>query len=281
MSKQYEILTIDTYRLLWTDYEGSSRLLESIRQGVPWWTRELRWFSVGVWLFQQSPNYLFGSELAMFRHAALRGMFVNFVWDTNSEGLQWLGEVIHTSAGVRLVEDICNGSISLLKTFFGERRLVQPHDIGPTIISALSVFDIDVEACISQELAEFSLGVITCPGWRLDKKITFSKQGLSGPTLDWVWIFDHSAPGYLLLTALPSLTIDSDAHLPCHGDYLPHKRYGPLFRNRHDRAKIHLNTEEAKWRPRFEQRAAEKERKKRARLGQKPERTRMPGSWVS
>jgi hypothetical protein len=125
VSKQYEILTIDTYRLLWTDYEGSSRLLESIRQGVPWWTRELRWFSVGVWLFQQSPNYLFGSELAMFRHAALRGMFVNFVWDTNSEGLQWLGEVIHTSAGVRLVEDICNGSISLLKTFFGERRLVQ------------------------------------------------------------------------------------------------------------------------------------------------------------
>lgn len=281
MSKLYESLTIDTYRLLWAEYEGDFRLLENIRQGGPFLTRQLRWSSVGVWLFQESRNNLLGSELTDFRHAVLRGMFINFIRDANIEGLQWFRGVLHTSAAVRLVEDICHGDFGLIDTFFGDEDLVQPQSIGATIISALSILDIDIEACIVQELIQFPLSVIKCPGWRLDKKITYSRQNTGGHTLDWDWIFDESAPGYLLLTALPSLTVDSTTHMPCHGDFLPHKRYGPLFANRHDHAKIHRNTGEEKWPPRFDRRQAKKELRRCKGLGQKLIRTKMPGSWVS
>lgn len=235
---------------------------------------------MGVWLFPESQNNLLGSELTDFRHAVLRGMFVDFIRDANIEGLQWLRGVLHTSAAVRLLEDICHGNFGLIDTFFADEDLVQPQSIGATIISALSILGIDSEACIMQELLHFPLGVIKCPGWRLDKEITYSRQNTSGHTLDWDWIFDESAPGYLLLRELPSLTVDSAAHLPCHGDFLPHKRYGPLFANRRDRAKIHWNTGEEKWPPRFERRRAKKEFKERVRLGQKLTRTKMPGSWV-
>lgn len=78
-AEQYELLTIDTYRLLWTDSDGSLDLLRWIRQGGPWWTRGLRWSSVGVWLFQQSLTQLYGLALIEFQHVVLRGMLVNFI----------------------------------------------------------------------------------------------------------------------------------------------------------------------------------------------------------
>lgn len=282
-SKRYESLTIDTYRLLWDSYEERPWLIDFISRGGAYSTSKRRWATEAVWLFRQSQFHLFGSELSHFRYALLKGTFTNFIWDANLEGLLWMKDILHTQSGAQLFEDLQNGNFNLLRTFFGNTRLVRPRNIGVDILSALSLFGVDVDACMAREFLRFPLDVVECcwPGERLKKTVTFSNQGASGYTLGWDWNYVESAPGYLLVSELPALTVDSDMKLN-YDDENPHLRHenGPLYVNRHDRAKIFTNTGVEKWPPRFKRRAAKKERKELARLGQKPTRTKMPGSWV-
>lgn len=272
--------TVYTYQLLWENYDESSHVLEYVSSGRAHLTRQNRWSSEAVWLFKQSQFHLFGSELANFRYALLRGTFVNFIWDMNLEGLQWLKETLHTLAGAQLFEDLGNGNFNILETFFKDTGLAQPQNIGVEIISALSLFGVDIEACMKREFLEFPFGVVEGHGLQLKKRVTFSKQRASGYALDWVWIYDQSAPGYLLLSELSAFSVDSDIHLCFHDDNWLDCGIGPLYANCYDRAKVWRNTGVEKWPPRFERRRAKKERKERARSGQKPTRTKMPGSWV-
>lgn len=121
-------------------------------------TQQHRWSSEAVWLFHQSDLHLFGSELADFQDAVLRGMLIRFIWDMNITGLEWLAGKLHTPAGARLLGDLGNGNFELLRTFFADARLVQPQDIGRAIILALSMFGVDVEACMARECLRFPQG---------------------------------------------------------------------------------------------------------------------------
>lgn len=248
-------------------------------------TQQHRWSSEAVWLFHQSDLHLFGSELADFQDAVLRGMLIRFIWDMNITGLEWLAGKLHTPAGARLLGDLGNGNFELLRTFFADARLVQPQDIGRAIILALSMFGVDVEACMARECLRFPLAVVECcwPEERLKKTIKFSKQGASGNTLDWNWIHDESALGHLLVSELAALTVDSDIHLSYCYRGMPDYGIGPLYANRHDTVKFHVKVKDSgveNWSPRFERRRAKKERKERAGSVQKLTRTKMPGSWV-
>jgi hypothetical protein len=283
----YQSLTIDTYRLIWEDYEEKPRLLEYISSGEAYSTLQNSWSSEAVWLFQQSQLHLSGPELDHFRYAVLRGVLVNFIWDTNVEGLHWLKKTLHTPAGAHLLQALNNGECGLLGSIFKDLRLIQPWDIGEAIISALLLLGIDIGACIRRELLQFPLSVAeSYYGFRLRKRITFAKQIISGHTLDWAWIYDQSAPGYLLTSELAAFTVNSDMQLSYDNNiFLGYRGQGngPLWMNRHDRAKIYDEIDRkggGKWPPRFERRRAKRERKERARSGQKPTRTKMPGSWI-
>jgi hypothetical protein len=287
-SMVYTARALATYRLVWEDYEERLLALHWLSSGHAYLTQQHRWSSEAVWLFHQSDLHLFGSELANFQDAVVRGMLINFIWDMNIKGLEWLAGKLHTPAGARLLEDLGNGNFELLRTFFADERLVQPQDIGRAIVVALSMFGVDVEACMAREFLRFPLGVVECCwlGKRLKKTVKFSKQGASGNTLDWNWIHDESAPGHLLVSELAAFTVNSDMQLGYHDNlpsYYRGQGNGPLWMNRHDRAKLYDEIDRnggGKWPPRFERRRAKRERKERARSGQKPTRTKMPGTWI-
>jgi hypothetical protein len=285
-SEEYQRRSVDTYRLLLADYEERSYLLRYLSTGGAYLTKQRRWSSEAVWLFHQSEVHLAGQELANFQDAVLRGVFVNCVWDMNHKGLEWIQGLLHTPTGTRLCESLNNGDFGLLDTFFADCRLVQPRKVGTDIISALVLLGIDIEACMIREFLRFPFGVVTNRWWLLDKRVIFSKEGVHGFDLKWEWVHQQSAPGYLLVSELTSFTVDSDGQLSYVDERFPHQRHfgiGPLYYNRHDNATFwstHENSGLEKWPPRFKRRAAKKERKERARLGQKQARSKMPGSWV-
>jgi hypothetical protein len=285
-SEDYQRRSIDIFRLLLDDYEEHSYLLNFISNGIAPFTEKDRSSSESVWLFHQSQAYLVGLELANFQDAILRGVFVNCIWDMNLEGLEWFRDIVHTPAGARLCEKLSIGNFRLLDTFFSDLCLTQPRKVGTVIISALLLLGIDVEACIIQELLHFPFGVVKNQPFLLDKRVIFTKEGEHRFDLDWEWVHDQSAPGHLLLSELTAFTVDSDYYLTSSDMDFSHPKQngiGPLYSNRHDAIEILLlykNLGTGKWPPRFERRAAKKERKGRARLGQKQTRSKMPGSWV-
>lgn len=283
-SEEYQRRTVDTYRLLWEDYEERSYILDFVSKGKAYLTRQNRWPSEAVWLFHQSELHLVGKELANFQDAVLRGIFVNCIWDMNHEGLEWLKEMLHTPAGARLFKDLGSGDLELLHTFFADQRVVVSREVGAAVISALLFFGVDVEMCMTREFLRLPLGVVKSQ-WQYSKRLTFSNEGDGGYALDWEWIYDQSAPGYLLVSELTAFTVDSDYQLTVVDDRL-HREFfgtGPLYANRYDTLRywmIFENSGAEKWPPRFERRRQKKERKERARSGLKRMRTKMPGSWV-
>lgn len=142
-----------------------------------------------------------------------------------------------------------------------------------------------------REFFQVPFGVVATRSYlpALDKRVTFSTEGEHGFNLDWEWVHDQSAPGQLLVSELTAFTVDSDYQLTPIDERSPygkHNGIGPLYRNRHNTAEFNSHFQDGdlgleKWPPRFERRAAKKERKERARLGQKQARSKMPGSWVS
>ena len=284
--KDYQRRSVDTYRLLLADYEEHAYLLNYFSTGQAFLTQRHRWSSEAVWLFHQSEVHLAGHELANFQDAVLRGVFVNCVWDMNHEGLEWIQGVLHTPAGTRLFESLNNGDFGLLDTFFADCHLVQPRKVGTDIISALVLLGIDIEACMIQEFLQSPFGIVKSHWGLLDKRVTFSKKGGQEFDLDWEWVHDQSAPGQLLVSELTAFTVDSDYQLTPIDERSPygkHNGIGPLYENRYDTLRFRVryeNSEVEKWPPRFERRAAKKERKERARHGQKQVRSKMPGAWV-
>ena len=116
----------------------------------------------------------------------------------------------------------------------------------------------------------------------------FSKEGVHGFDLAWEWIHDQSASGHLLVSELTAFTVDSDGLNSLDERFADREvdgfdGFGPLYENRYDTAQRYFFSENSgveKWPPRFARRAAKKERKERARLGQKQTRSKMPGSWI-
>jgi hypothetical protein len=284
-SEDYQRRSVDTYRLLWDDYEERSFLLGIFSSGFAFMTQQHRWSSEAVWLFHQSENHLVGPELANFQDAVLRGVLLSCIWDMNHKGLEWIQGILHTPAGTRLCESLNNGNLGLLNTFFTDRRLLQPWKVGTNILSALLLLGIDIEACMIREFLQYPSGIVESRSRRPDKRVIFSKKGELEFDLDWEWIHNQSNPAHLLVSELTAFTLDSDCLLNFVDESIdiPNKELygtGPLYYNRYDTAKCYSSSGGEKWPPRFARRAAKKERKERARLGQKQARSRMPGAWV-
>jgi hypothetical protein len=286
-SEEQQRRTVDTFRLILNDYEENSYLLGFVSSGKAPLTQQHRWSSEAVWLFHQSETHLAVQELENFQDAVLRGVFVNCVWDMNHKGLEWIQGILHTPAGTRLRESLNDGNFGLLNTFFTDDRLLQPWKVGTNIVSALLLLGIDIEACMIREFLQSPSGIVESHSWLLDKRVTFSKKGEQRFDLDWEWIHNQSDPAHLLVSELTAFTVDSDHQLTSVDERFPHQEchgIGPLYSNRHDTMKfwvVYENSGVEKWPPRFERRAAKKERKERARLGQKQARSKMPGSWIS
>ena len=179
-SEEYKTRSVDTFRLLWDDYEEHSDLLNSLSTGSAFLTQSRRWSSEAVWLFHQSEAHLAGQELANLQDAVLRGVFINCIWDMNHKGLEWIQGILHKPAGTRLCESINNGDFGLFNTFFENWHLLQPCKVGTNIISALLLLGIDIEACMIREFLKVPFGVVKSRPGTLDKRVIFSKEGGHG-----------------------------------------------------------------------------------------------------
>ncbi|CAN9479012.1 unnamed protein product [Alternaria alternata] len=108
-------------------------------------------------------------------------------------------------------------------------------------------------------------------GWSLlhisghfDKRIVFERNWEHKWVLGFEWVFDHEAPGYLLFSEYTVIVVETISY---HNEWPFCEWVHETERKRDDRS------------AHFSRRMAAKERKERARLGQKQPRSRMPGAW--
>jgi hypothetical protein len=160
------------------------------------------------------------------------------------------------------------GRCQLLGNTF--RELTRPCDsfaVGDLLIQWLLRIDVEVEACIGNELIQLP-DDLSWDSWVDSKKIIFEPRGKGGWRLGFEWVFDYEAPGHLLAFEYQALVIE----------YL-WTRDWPFVETVHMLYEEY-HREQVKKDARFDRRIAAKARKERARTGQKLSRSRMPGEWV-
>ncbi|CAN9447366.1 unnamed protein product [Alternaria alternata] len=133
----------------------------------------------------------------------------------------------------------------------------------------------DPELCVASEHADLEDLCLS------EKRMVFERDWEQKWILGFEWVFDHEAPGYTLVSEYPSLTVESD--WPYHS-YYSHNwsaKSDWLYEYNWPVAEWEYSSQRAwdKYSARFNRRTASKERKERARLGQKQARSRMPGEW--
>lgn len=132
--------------------------------------------------------------------------------------------------------------------------------VGTRFLDWLISLDLDPELYVDNERAHLEGSRHSYPH---PKRIVFERNWKQKWILGFEWVLDYQAPGYSLLSEYPTLTFE------CSGPY-----YWPFAG--WDSTK---NWDAVVCSALFNRRMAAKERKERARLGQKQPRSRMPGAW--
>jgi hypothetical protein len=158
-----------------------------------------------------------------------------------------------------MLSDIQYGRCQILRhLFWPSDDVMHSYILGAWFLQWLTSLHLDPEICVASELADLekwiSLG---------ERRIVFERDWEQKWILGFEWVFDHEAPGYSLVSQYTNLVIE---------DYW--RTIWPFHESWHARNR--------KWSDRsahFSRGMAAKERKERARLGQKQPRSRMPGAW--
>jgi hypothetical protein len=181
----------------------------------------------------------------------------------------------YTETIVRLMGDdntsqyYLGGNFKFLNTLFGQTSSsFDSQVLGAFFLNLLERLNMDVEACMARELDVLTDGVLKPRSWMEERKAVFEPFDHGGWLLRWIWVFDDSAPGYLLVSEHIGLGPDE------YGAW-----YWPFFED-----PLYFWSQESRYRwakveARSTRRLANKARKERARTGQKQPRSRMPGAW--
>jgi hypothetical protein len=156
-----------------------------------------------------------------------------------------------------ILSDIQYGRCGIFeKLFSGFRTVMESYIVGAWFLDWLASLDLDPRLCVAHEEVHFM-------SFRSDKRIVFEPNGEQKWILGFEWVLDHEASGYSLVSQYTNLVVEYYWRT----GWPFHERGYDSDRKKGDRS------------ARFSRRMAAKERKERARFGQKQRRSRMPGAW--
>jgi hypothetical protein len=226
------------------------------------------------WLWQKSSELVAGDDIRSNQRIMIRSFWANVALTCFHD----FDEVQFpfVSMDRDILSDIQNGCCQI---FRGVLRICEgsmdSYIVGARFLNWLASLDLDPELCVASEHADLEDLCLS------EKRMVFERDWEQKWILGFEWVFDHEAPGYTLVSEYPSLTVESD--WPYHS-YYSHNwsaKSDWLYEYNWPVAEWEYSSQRAwdKYSARFNRRTASKERKERARLGQKQARSRMPGEW--
>ncbi|CAN9200799.1 unnamed protein product [Alternaria alternata] len=163
-------------------------------------------------------------------------------------------EIIRCGSVQQFQEEVSSGAVHPFM-----REVNGCYIAGARFLDWLVSLGLDPELCVASELADS----VKISG-HFDKRIVFERNWEHKWVLGFEWVFDHEAPGYLLFSEYTVIVVETISY---HNEWPFCEWVHETERKRDDRS------------AHFSRRMAAKERKERARLGQKQPRSRMPGAW--
>lgn len=161
-------------------------------------------------------------------------------------------------------------------------RSCDSFTLGGILVEWLLNAGIDVEEWMSHEMKRWNIQhMFTRMGFAKKMVLEICKDG--GWRLGFEYVFDSEASGYLVVAEYQALSVEPiiETDWPFYdlwSKFYDWSRRGSLCgQEASDEYEKYL---EPKRRKRFERRTAAKQRKERARTGQKIPKSRIPGTWV-
>jgi hypothetical protein len=247
---------IDTYRCF-LDYVDLFHELK--RLDIKWWSLACFRGDEAQWLWQKSLELFVGADLRSNQRVIIRRF-----WSSVARGDHPLWHESQFPVFLMnrdILSDIQYGHCQIFQGVFtvcGQSS--SSYIVGARFLEWLMYLDLDPELCVASELADPELSSVFFG----EKRIVFERNWEQKWVLGFEWVFDHEAPCYSLLSEYPALTVES--HWP--HDYWPFPKWN-------ERRSWNTVVRSAL----FNRRMAAKERKERARLGQKQPQSQMPGTW--
>ncbi|KAH4055374.1 hypothetical protein HBH98_056120 [Parastagonospora nodorum] len=217
------------------------------------------------WLWMNAGKALSAPELQSLRFRLLEILITKY--NFNSNIIDDITECIIRLVSKSLVQSYQEEGKELTGALFASCQLsIESSQVGGAFIDLLNRLGLDVESCINME-GEYFLEPFY-PWHDMQRRVIFERSECGDWILRWVWVYDTSAPGYLLVSKYISLGADN--WFGCGWPFTLDKLF--VSDEKYDR---HKNLKHL----RFGRRLANKARKERARTGQKRAKSRMPGSW--
>jgi hypothetical protein len=211
------------------------------------------------WLWQKSSELSVGEDLRSNQRSITRrfwSIIANIDYRLHLE-LQF--PIVQMDKGI--LNDIQYGRCHILQDLFWIcDDVMHCYVLGAWFLHWLTSLHLDPELCVAHELANLNQSTSLLD----NKRIVFERDWEQKWILGFEWVFDHKAPGYLLSSEYTVIVVERFLYS---GQWPFCERDGKTYRKWGDRS------------AHFSRRMAAKERKERARLGQKQPRSRMPGTW--
>ncbi|KAH4004438.1 hypothetical protein HBI56_178990 [Parastagonospora nodorum] len=214
------------------------------------------------WLWMNAGKALSAPELQGLRFRLLEILISKYNSKRNT--IDEVTECIIRLAPKGLIQRYQEEGKGLIGTLFKYcKSSIESSQAGEAFIDLLNRLGLDVESCINMEGECFLEPRLS---WHdMQRRVIFERSECGDWILRWVWVYDTSAPGYLLVSEYISLGVDA-----CYAYGWPFGKPGYHKKSDQEQRLIDL---------RFNQRMMSKFRKERARMGQKRAKSRMPGSW--
>ncbi|CAN9210281.1 unnamed protein product [Alternaria alternata] len=220
------------------------------------------WPDEAQWLWLKSSELLAGDDLRNNQQIIIR-RFWGSITNTHIATID-KGSFPEISLNRDILSDIQYGRCKIFRElFYLCEESMFSYIAGDWVLAWLIDLDLDPELCVASEKAYIERSQLISP-----KRIVFERNREQKWILGFEWGFDHRAPGYSLLSEYTAIVVEQG--------YRPWNWSWP-FEEYH--VGIADKFESDVGRARFNHRMAAKERKERARLGQKQPRSRMPGAW--
>ncbi|CAN9467705.1 unnamed protein product [Alternaria alternata] len=247
--------SIDTYRCF-LDYVDLFHELK--RLDVKWWSLACFKGEEAQWLWQKSLELFIGADLRSNQRVIIRRS-----WSSVAKGDHPLWHKSQFPVFLMdrdILSDIQYGRCRIIEgMFLSWWDSMFSYIAGARFLDWLVSLGLDPELCVASELADS----VKISG-HFDKRIVFERNWEHKWVLGFEWVFDHEAPGYLLFSEYTVIVVETISY---HNEWPFCEWVHETERKRDDRS------------AHFSRRMAAKERKERARLGQKQPRSRMPGAW--
>jgi hypothetical protein len=223
------------------------------------------------WIWFNAALYIDDDELANIRVSLLSGIFQQCVTASfyGFEIDHYTETIVRLIGDAHMSEYYLGGNFGFLNTLFAQVSSSFDSQVhGTFYLDLLERLNMNVEACMARQFDFLPDGVLGFFSRAIERKVVFEPLDHGGWLLGWIWVFDDSAPGYLLVSE--HIGLGPDNYTAYGWPFFQHPLYFWSQEGRDRWAKVEA---------RSTRRLANKARKERARTGQKQPRSRMPGAW--